>query len=303
MLTRFSAYVKGLLARKAVHPRLDEEQRFHVQIETEADSRSGMTPPQVRRVALRDLGGVTRTRTAMPGVRHMWFDAIRQDAVYALRGFRHSRGFTLVALLVLALGIAANTTIFSVVNAVLLRPLAVSTPEDLRFLNVVFVRLSKMRHGVPYRTFEQLAERRDVFSGVAGFFGDAAKIGKGVSATRVVGERVTSGYFDVLGVHAAFGRTFVPTDDLPVADPVVVISDRFWRTKLDANPNVLGTTIDLRAPYAYGGTYIRHHRAYTIVGVMPPSKLSIGGNLVSRFVQDNAHVHYRSSAHLTACTH
>jgi predicted permease len=109
-----------------------------------------------------------------------------------------------------------------------------------------------------------------VFSGVAGFFGDGAKIGKGVSASRVVGERVTTGYFDVLGVHAAFGRTFIPSDDLPGADPVVVISDRFWRTKLDANPNVLGTTIDLRAQYTNGGTYLRHHRVYTIVGVMPP---------------------------------
>lgn len=220
---------------------------------------------------LRDLGGVTQTREAVADVRATWLDAVRQDVVYALRGFRRSPGFTFVALLVLAFGIAANTTIFSVVNAVLLRPLPVAQPEALHFLSVVFVRLgSNMRHAVPYRTFEQLAARRDVFSGVAGFFGDGAKIGNGVSATRVTGERVTTGYFDVLGVHAAFGRTFSPSDDLPGADPVVVVSDRFWRTKLDANPNVLGTTIDVRAPYTYGGTYVQHHRVYTVVGVMPP---------------------------------
>jgi hypothetical protein len=71
-------------------------------------------------------------------------------------------------------------------------------------------------------------------------------------------------------VHAALGRTLVAPDDLPGADPVIVIPDRLWRTKLDANPNVLGTTLDLRAPYAYGGTYVRHHRIYTIVGVMRP---------------------------------
>jgi predicted permease len=198
-------------------------------------------------------------------------DWIRQDVVYALRGFRRSRGFTLVALLVLAFGIAANTTIFSVVNAVLLRPLPVARPEELRFLSVVFSRSFKARLGLPYPTFEQLANQSDVFSGVAGFFSDSAKLGDGISATRIVGERVTAGYFGVLGVHAGFGRTFVPADDVPGADPVVVISDRFWRTRLDANPSVLGTTLDLRSPYSYGGTYYRHHRVYTIIGVMPPA--------------------------------
>jgi predicted permease len=197
-------------------------------------------------------------------------DSVRQDVVYAMRSFRRAPGFSLVALLILAVGIAANTTIFSVVNAVLLRPLPVSRPEELRFLSVVFRQLSGSRHPVPYRTLEQLGQRRDVFDGVAGFSSDGAKIGDGVNASRVVGERVTADYFDVLGVPAAFGRTFVPSDDLPGADPVVVISDRFWRTRLDANPEVLGTTIDLRAQYTNGGTYLRHHRIYTIVGVMPP---------------------------------
>ena len=199
-------------------------------------------------------------------------DSIRHDVVYALRGFRRSRGFTFVALLVLAFGIAANTTIFSVVNAVLLRPLPVAQPEDLRFLSVVFTREIKVRgYGLPPETLKQLAQHTDVFSGVAGFFSDSAKLGDSLSTSRVAGERVTTGYFDVLGVHAAFGRTFAPADDLPGAEPVIVISDRFWRTKLDASPNVIGTTIDLRSPYTVAGTYYRHHRAYTIVGVMPPA--------------------------------
>jgi putative ABC transport system permease protein len=198
-------------------------------------------------------------------------DSIRHDVVYALRGFRRSPGFTLVALLVLAFGIAANTTIFSIVNAVLLRPLPVAQPEDLRFLSVVFTQSVKARLGVPYPAFEQLANQRDVFSGVAAFFSDGAKLGDSLSASRIVGERVTTGYFDVLGVQAAFGRTFVPADDVPGASPVIVVSDRFWRTKLDANPNVLGTTLDLRSPFGSGGTYYRHHRVYTIVGVMPPA--------------------------------
>src|SRR5688500_10849305 len=147
-------------------------------------------------------------------------DSIRQDVVYAVRGFRRSRGFTLVALLVLAFGIAANTTIFSVVNAALLRPLPVAEPESLRFLSVVFTREVKVRgYGLPPATLEHRAQRTDVFGGVARFFSDGAKLRSRHSETRVVGERVTTGYFDVLGVHAAFGRTFAPADDLPGAEP------------------------------------------------------------------------------------
>jgi predicted permease len=198
------------------------------------------------------------------------FDSIRQDVRYALRGFRRAPGLTLIAFLVLAAGITANTTIFSVVNAVLLRPLPVQDPDDLRFLSVFYASYPRGRATVPYRTFEQLSERGDVFSGVAGFFGDSAKLGSGISTSAVVGERVTTGYFHVLGVRAALGRTFVPADDEPGADPVVVISDRFWRRRLGANPHVLGTTIDFRAARSSRGRYLRHHRVYTVIGVMPP---------------------------------
>ena len=269
MLRRFLATLKGLITRNAAHRELDEELEFHVAMETEANVRRGMSPQEARRVALRDLGGVTQTREAVADVRSTFLDSLRQDVAYGMRGFRRSPGFTCVALLVLAVGIAANTTIFSVVNAVLLRPLPVAHPEDLRFLSVVFDHPFNARLGVAYRTYEQIAQRRGVFSGVAGFVADGAKLGNGTNASHIVGERVTTTYFDVLGVRAAFGRTFVPTDDLPGADPVVVISDRFWRTTLRADPNVLGTTLDLRSPYTYNGTYLRHHRVYTIVGVMP----------------------------------
>src|SRR4051812_14528723 len=153
----------------------------------------------------------------------MLLDSIRQDIRDALRGFRRHAGFTFVALVVLAFGIAANTTIFSIVNAVLLRPLPVAEPENLRFLSVVFATGSGLRHGVPYQTLEQLDQRRDVFGGVAGFSRDSAKLGSGTTASRLIGERVTTAYFDVLGLRAAMGRTFMAADDEPGAEPVVVI--------------------------------------------------------------------------------
>jgi hypothetical protein len=163
---------------------VDEELEFHIAMETEANVRRGMTPEEAHRVALRDLGGVAQTREAVADVRRTFVDSLRQDVVYAMRGFRRTPGFTLVTLVVLALGIAANTTIFSVVNAVLLRPLPVSEPEGLRFLSVAFAG-GFSRADVPRRTFEELARRGDVLGGVAGFSFDSAKLGNGANATRM----------------------------------------------------------------------------------------------------------------------
>jgi putative ABC transport system permease protein len=229
-----------------------------------------IVPRRARRAALRDFGGVAQTRETVSALRTAVFDSMLQDVRYALRGFRRSPGFTFIALFVLAFAIAANTSIFSVINAVLLRPLPVVQPEALRFLSVTFVRPFVVRTGVRFQTFQQLAQRRDVFDGVAGFAADNAKVGYSSSSALLAGERVTTEYFDVLGIHAAMGRTFVPADDVPSAVPVIVISNRFWRTQLDANPDVLGSTIDLRSPIVSGGTYMRHHRLYTVIGVMPP---------------------------------
>jgi len=201
-------------------------------------------------------------------VRTTFLDGIHQDVKFALRACRRSPGFTFVAVLLLALGIAANTTIFSIVNGVLLRPVSVPNARDLQFLSVRFARNPDIPRGVPYSSFQQIAERRDIFAGIAGYLSESTKIGTGLATTRVTGERVTTDYFDVLHVRASLGRTFVTSDDQAGAAPAIIISDRLWRTRLNANPRVVGTTIDLR-PLSYEQYYSGYHTAYTILGVMP----------------------------------
>ncbi len=213
--------------------------------------------------------GLLRRHRIASDVRTSFLDSIHQDLKFALRALRRSPGFTFVAILVLALGIAANTTIFSIVNAVLFRPLPVPGARNLQFLSVVFSERSDVLHPVPYSTFQQIASRRDVFAGVAGYLPESAKIGSGIAAIRAAGERVTTDYFDALQVQPGLGRTFVPSDDQPGATPSIIVSDRFWRTRLDANPHVLGTTIDLR-PVSFIEYFSGYHTAYTVVGVMPP---------------------------------
>lgn len=269
MLARLTATLKGLLRRNQIGDEVDEELRFHVEMEIQSNIERGMTPAEARRVALRDLGGLTQTKEAVGAVRATFLDGIHQDVKFALRAFRRSPGFTFVSVLVLALGIAANTTVFSIVNAVLFRPLSVPHARELKFLSVRLASHPDHPFPMPYSTFQDIAARKEIFAGVAGYLSDFAKIGNGLATSRVAGERVTTDYFDVLHVRAALGRTFVASDDEAGAAPAIVISDRLWRTHLDANPHVVGATIDLR-PLSVAYYYSGYHTAYTVVGVMPP---------------------------------
>ena len=268
MAARWFASLRGLLRRGAARRELGEELEFHVEMETRANVERGMAPAEARRVALRDLGGLTQTAEAAADVRSTFADWLWQDVRSAVRSTRAQPTFAAAAVLLLAVGVGANTTIFTLVNALLIRPLPVRAPAELRFLSVRFPERNSAT-GVPLRTLHALAGRHDLFAGVAGFHGDAAKLGTGLATTQVYGERVTSNYFDVLGIRPALGRTFVASDDVPEAAPVVVVSDGFWRTRLGGDPNAIGSTLVFRAGMSMNDTYLQQRRAYTIVGVMP----------------------------------
>jgi predicted permease len=181
-------------------------------------------------------------------------DTLLQDLRYALRMLRKNPGFTVVAVITLALGIAANTTIFSWINATLLNPIpGVARPSEM-------VAVEMGRAGsFSYPDFLDLHDRGKSFAGLTAFAFAPVSLTGASKPERIWATLVTANYFDVLGVKPALGRGFLPGEDQSLNDaPVVVISDRLWQQRFGADPTIVGQTIHLNT------------RPLTIVGVTPP---------------------------------
>ena len=186
-------------------------------------------------------------------------DRFIQDLRYALRGLRKSRGFTLVAVVTLALGIGVNSSIFSLVNAVLLRPLPVEAPEEL--VDIYGHTATSSTHDTnSYPNYLDYREQTETLSGIMGYTNFFANMSIEGSSELVVGELVTDNYFPLLGVQPALGRAFVTEEySAPGAFPVAVLSHPFWQGRFGGDPDVLGRTFRLNGI------------TYTVVGVAPES--------------------------------
>lgn len=195
----------------------------------------------------------------------MFIGTIWQDFRYAARAVSRRPAFTAVAVLVLAFGIGLNTAVFSIINAVLFRPLPVRAPGELAY---VYLQRPDT-FGIGYRDYEFLRDHQDVFTAMCATQGDRAATGPGGQAEWSAGEAVTVDYFEALGVNALRGRVFVPAqDEASGAAPVVVISEGLWRRRFDADPAIVGKTIQL---VRLGVARSDQHPDYTVIGVAPAS--------------------------------
>jgi len=184
-----------------------------------------------------------------------WLGTFWQDIRYGFRTLGKSRGFTLVAVLTLALGIGANTALFSVINGVLLRPLRYADPDRLVAL---YGRTPQGPYwSITYPNFLDWVRDNHSFVGLAAFRGEDFNLTGLGEPERLPGDMISGDFFDVLGVKAVIGRTFLPAEDQVGAKPVALISDGFWKRRFGSSPDVLGKTLNLN-----GGLY-------TIVGVIP----------------------------------
>jgi predicted permease len=250
--------LRSLFRLRNLDRELDEELRFHLEERTRENIAAGMSPKDARRAARLSLGNPalikedTRAVWTLGGLERLW-----QDLTYAVRGLAKSPGFTFAAVLTLALGIGANTAIFSVVNAVLLRPLPY--PDSDRIVTV-FLHSPNINKGVLGNAdFLALEQRQRSFDEIAAFSLRAngfTLTGQG-EPLAIPGTEVTSGFFSTLRAQPEFGRTFFPEEGQPGHSLTVVVSHHFWEQFLHSDPAALGRSIALDG------------KDYTVIGVMP----------------------------------
>src|SRR6266536_71811 len=237
-----------------------DEIASHLQLHINDNLRAGMTPDAARRDALLRLGGIAQTAERVRDRRGLpWLDALRQDVVYAVRVLRKNPGFTATAVLTMALGIGANSAIFSVVNAVLLQPLPYRDPGRLVLIFSTDARRNDQFDSSSYPAFADWRDQSTTSETMAAYATRELAIGTGEQTIMALGRRVTPNYFDVLGVQPAFGRAFRPEEQQPGSDRVAILGDTFWKTQFGGARDVLGRVIRI------------NDEPHTIIGVMPAS--------------------------------
>jgi len=280
-------YRLRVLLRPEQHARdLDEEIRFHLSLEAmqrEHAARGALSSNDARWAARRRFGNLTTTKEE---ARHMaglgFFDTAEQDVRFALRSFRRAPGFTAVAILTLAVGIGANTAIFSAVNAMLLRPLPFREPERLMQVNLTVPPRGDAapRDNLPwsYPKFVVFRRAQTIFDDLTLWAGTQATVRVGTDAERTGVEFADGRYLPTLGVRTAIGRNFSADEDAkPGGSRVVILSDAFWQRRFNADSSVLGRALTVDGD------------PYTIVGVLRPGFRGMSGRadvLVSFMSQD-----------------
>ncbi|MBO0726679.1 MAG: ABC transporter permease, partial [Blastocatellia bacterium] len=259
MLSKLKTALRALLHRSQAERELDEELRYHIEQQTEQNIRLGMTPEEARAAARKAFGGVEQTKERSRDARGVrWLEELRQDLRYGTRILLKNPGFTLIAVLTLALGIGANTAIFSIVNGVLLRPLPYKDPGQL--FMVFAPRRLDQEFQISSGGFTFLRNQNRIFEQVAAFLPmmDSSSI-TGDGDPEFLGcLAVSANLFTLLGVEAKYGRTFLPEEERPGSDRVVVISHSLWQRRFGADQKIIGRTISL------------NYESRTVVGVMPP---------------------------------
>jgi predicted permease len=256
--------LRSLFRRRQVERELDEELRYHLDRQIEENIAKGMTEDEARYAALRAIRGIEQHKEECRDTRRVrLIEDLVQDLRYGLRTLRKSHGFTAVAVLSLALGIGANTAIFSVVDPLMIRSLPVKDPEQLVVLRTVDQR-GNFRERFSYPMFEQLRARTQVFSGLfaESWFARDVEMNSpepGDQREKVKLKLVSGEYFQVIGVNAILGRTLTTTDNqTPGAHPVVVLNYRFWQRRFAGDVSVIGKGIMLEG------------QEFAIVGVTAP---------------------------------
>ena len=251
--------LRSLFRRSQVERELDEELQYHLERQIEEFTARGMRPTEARTHALRALGGVERRKDEMRDTRGLnWLDDLGRDVRYATRMLRRAPSFTAVAALTLALGIGSSAAIFSVVDAVLLRPLAYREPDRLVFLQHAGTTVAAATYfdwKAGSRSVERMSAAESWSPNLTG----------GDKPEEVGAIRLTADHLPMLGVSPLIGRLFLPEEEHAGAHRVIVLGHGIWQRRFGADSSVIGRSIPVDG------------ERYTVVGVMPvPIRTALG---------------------------
>lgn len=263
-MRRVLAGLRALFSRHQADADLDEEIRAYIEAQTEALVAAGMAPADAAREARLRIGSLAAAKDAVRDVGwESWVESLWQDMRYALRGLSRSPGFTVAAMLTLALGIGANTAVFSLVNGLVLKALPVEKPDELAILSTRNAVAQGYPAGWGYPIWEQIRAHAPAGSAAAwSVFPQRFDLARGGESDFVDGDFVSGDYFALLGIRAQLGRVLTADDDV-TATPVAVIGHAFWQRRLHGAPDVVGRTLFV------------NQVPVTIVGVLPAEFLGL----------------------------
>lgn len=260
MLRKIATGLESLLKKEEVERELNEEVHTYLEMAVADKMRNGMSREEALRAVRWERGNPETTKE---NVRDAGWESLVEtffhDLRFAVRILRKSPGFSIVVVLTLALGVGANTVIFSMVNAVLLRPLPYANPGQLVFMRETKPGTGNAGLGMSYPSFTELRESNRVFSSIAGFGSHALVLTSYGEPSEVRTVAVTSDFFSVLSAEPLLGRVLIGQDGERGAAPIVILSESLWRSRFGADPGIVGRSINLDM------------RSYTVIGVMPAS--------------------------------
>jgi hypothetical protein len=229
LIRKLSLRLRSLFHGGKAEKELDEEFRFHLENQIAEHVAHGMSPQEARLEALRELGGIEQHKEECRDARGLrWLDELQQDLRYGLSRLISQRVFTAATILILGLGIGANSAMFSLVNSILFRPLGVSEPKSL--IHVYETPPYAGQYvGFSYPAYQHIRSHSEVFTDVLAFADFSTAFTSDNTSEVITGNVVSGNYFNVLGLKAVCGRIFGPEEDKTESNAVVMISDALWR--------------------------------------------------------------------------
>src|SRR5581483_6641517 len=254
--------IRSFFRKNPQDQELKQEMASHLEMAVEENIRRGMSAEEARRQALVRFGGIQQSLELHRESRGLpWLDVLTQDLRFTFRTLKRDYGFTAIAVLILALGIAANITVFSVVNTILLRPLPF--PDSQQLVRIVEKNPKAGESGKTYTAdaTQDFQQQNRSFQSVSGYFAftgpDNFKLIGNSQPLPVTGMLVAEGFFQTLGVEPSLGRLFRSDEFVKHAKPAALLSYPFWKSQFAGDPGIVGRTIDLS------------NTSVTIVGVLP----------------------------------